>query len=58
MQYSKIRNYKKLTWLSKATSDAGLGLEEVSILPVSKTFLDLGNSLDLLRRSLGKVVKP
>ena len=56
-QNSKEGNYKKLTRLSEATSNAGLEHEEVSILPVTKTFLDLGNDLDLLRRSLDKVIK-
>ena len=56
-QYFKEKDYKKLTWLSEATSDASLEREEVSILPISKTILDLGNNLDFLERSLGKVIK-
>ena len=56
--YSKEESYGELTWFSKATSDAGLRCEEISILPVTKTFLDLGNDLDFLSHPLGKIVKP
>ena len=50
--------WKKLTWSVEVALNADLrGIEE-SIFLVTKTLLNLGNSLDSLGRPLGKVVKP
>ena len=56
--YTKKKDYKELTWFTKVASDASLEREEISIFLIAKTFLNLGNGLDIPSRSLGEVVKP
>ena len=55
---NEASDYKELTWLSKATPNAGLERVKVSILPSTKVIPDPDNSLDILRRLLREIIKP
>ena len=53
----KKKTVGKLTWSTEATSDVDLRRKEKNVFPVTKTLFDLGNCLNSLGYSLGKIVK-
>ena len=55
---ARENNYKKLTWLNKATSHVLLICIKLSVFPSTEAVFDPNNSLDILRRPFGEVVKP
>ena len=55
--YSKGNNYERLTWLGKATSNTFFIRIKISIFPSTKAICDPSNSLDVLRRPFGEIVK-
>ena len=56
--YSKTRLLEILTWRAEAGSNTDLESEEQVILLVTKTLLNLGNSLKSLGFPFSKIVKP
>ena len=56
--YPKGDNYRKLTWLSKATPNAFIISIKISILPFTRVIFDPDDNSEALRCPFGKIVKP
>ena len=57
LMYSKGDNYRKLTWLSKATPNAFIICVKISILPRTGIVFDPNNGSETLWRPFWKIVK-
>ena len=58
VHYSRKRLLEVLTWSTEVAPNTDFKNEKEGVLPVTKTLLNLGNSLESLSRPLGKVIKP